>query len=74
MIYALYNSFDMQTKYANSKGLGGIMFWAADIDDFKGECHNKPYPLIEAGKEALFDNSGYEQIIFTRYFNPKMEG
>ena len=33
------------------------MFWAADIDDFKGECHNKPYPLIEAGKEILFDIS-----------------
>lgn len=30
------------------------MFWSIDNDDFRGNCHSKPYPLIEAGKEALF--------------------
>jgi len=49
----------LQSKYVNEKNLGGIMFWAIDIDDFRGKCHGKPYPLIEAGKEALYSgNSG----------------
>lgn len=38
----------------NENNLGGIMFWSIDNDDFRGNCHNKAYPLIEAGKEALF--------------------
>lgn len=31
------------------------MFWSIDNDDFRGKCHNRPYPLIEAAKEALLD-------------------
>ena len=34
--------------------LGGIMFWSIDNDDFRGRCSGKPYPLIEAAKEAYF--------------------
>lgn len=37
----------------NENDLGGIMFWSIDNDDFRGNCHSRPYPLIEAGKEAL---------------------
>ena len=28
------------------------MFWSIDNDDFRGRCSGKPYPLIEAAKEA----------------------
>lgn len=42
-----------KSKYVNENDLGGIMFWSIDNDDFRGKCHNKPYPLIEAAKEAL---------------------
>ena len=34
-------------------GLGGIMFWSIDTDDFRGNCNGKPYLLIESGKAAL---------------------
>uniref|UniRef100_A0A182N1L5 Mucin-5AC n=1 Tax=Anopheles dirus TaxID=7168 RepID=A0A182N1L5_9DIPT len=42
-----------KAKYVAENGLGGIMFWSIDNDDFRGTCHNKPYPIIEAAKEAL---------------------
>jgi len=42
-----------QAQYVNENDLGGIMFWSIDNDDFRGSCHSRPYPLIEAGKEAL---------------------
>lgn len=43
----------LKARYANEKKLGGIMFWSIDNDDFRGKCHGRPYPLIEAAKEAL---------------------
>ncbi|CAH1123057.1 unnamed protein product [Ceutorhynchus assimilis] len=47
-----------KAKYVAENALGGIMFWAIDNDDFRGNCHGKPYPLIEAGKEALLNAYG----------------
>ncbi|XP_045465112.1 mucin-5AC isoform X2 [Harmonia axyridis] len=47
-----------KAEYVAQNGLGGIMFWAIDNDDFRGSCHGKPYPLIEAAKEALIAASG----------------
>ncbi|XP_011867182.1 PREDICTED: mucin-4-like [Vollenhovia emeryi] len=48
----------LKAHYVNEKKLGGIMFWSIDNDDFRGKCHGRPYPLIEAAKEALLaDNS-----------------
>ncbi|KAG8267206.1 hypothetical protein J6590_056255 [Homalodisca vitripennis] len=44
-------------QYVNDQGLGGIMFWSIDNDDFRGKCHDRPYPLIEAAKEALYASS-----------------
>ncbi|XP_026684427.1 probable chitinase 10 [Diaphorina citri] len=45
---------DDSAKYVNDQKLGGIMFWSIDNDDFRGTCHGRPYPIIEAAKEALF--------------------
>uniref|UniRef100_A0A2H8TTC1 chitinase n=1 Tax=Melanaphis sacchari TaxID=742174 RepID=A0A2H8TTC1_9HEMI len=47
----------LKAKYVNENDLGGIMFWSIDNDDFRGSCHSRPYPLIEAGKEALLGDS-----------------
>lgn len=43
----------LKARFINERNLGGIMFWSIDNDDFRGKCHDRPYPLIEAGKETL---------------------
>ncbi|XP_076757244.1 uncharacterized protein LOC143427196 [Xylocopa sonorina] len=51
------NIVRLKARYANEKNLGGIMFWTIDNDDFRGKCHDRPYPLIEAAKETLLAES-----------------
>ncbi|RVE54381.1 hypothetical protein evm_000866 [Chilo suppressalis] len=56
-----YDDIDIvrrKAEYVAENGLGGIMFWSIDNDDFRGNCHNKPYPLIEAAKEAYIAGLG----------------
>ena len=45
-------------EYVVANGLGGIMFWSLDNDDFRGMCHQRPYPIIEAAKEAMLNGLG----------------
>eukprot|EP00096_Caligus_rogercresseyi_P009501 TRINITY_DN3239_c0_g1_i4.p1 TRINITY_DN3239_c0_g1~~TRINITY_DN3239_c0_g1_i4.p1 ORF type:complete len:674 (+),score=149.44 TRINITY_DN3239_c0_g1_i4:227-2248(+) len=55
-----YDDMDIvkeKAYYVAEEGLGGIMFWTIDNDDFRGTCHNEPYPLIEAAKRALYSSS-----------------
>ncbi|XP_031628807.1 uncharacterized protein LOC116344420 [Contarinia nasturtii] len=52
-------------EYVVANGLGGIMFWSIDNDDFRGTCHGRPYPIIEAAKEALNRESGSENDVIT---------
>lgn len=47
----------LKARYVNEKKLGGIMFWSVDNDDFRGKCHGRPYPLIEAAKETLLTDN-----------------
>ena len=47
-----------KAQYVVENGLGGIMFWAIDNDDFRGICTGKQYPLIEAAKDAMLDALG----------------
>jgi chitinase len=50
-------SLTEKVNYAINLGLGGIMFWAIDLDDFRGSfCNQGTYPLIKQAK-ALFDGS-----------------
>ncbi|XP_042877960.1 probable chitinase 10 isoform X5 [Penaeus japonicus] len=43
-----------KAEYVREQDLGGIMYWSLDNDDFRGICNGEQYPLIEAGKKALF--------------------
>ncbi|KOX77106.1 Chitotriosidase-1 [Melipona quadrifasciata] len=45
-------SVEEKTKYAMSMGLGGIMMWSIDTDDFRGTCGEK-YPLLNAINRVL---------------------
>ncbi|XP_045127406.1 proteoglycan 4-like isoform X2 [Portunus trituberculatus] len=47
-----------KAEYVRENGLGGIMYWSLDNDDFRGICNGEQYPLIEAGKKALFGTEG----------------
>lgn len=51
------NIVRLKAQYVTENGLGGIMFWSIDNDDFRGKCHDRPYPLIEAAKEAMLVGS-----------------
>lgn len=44
------------------------MFWSIDNDDFRGTCHGRPYPLIEAGKEALLGTLGESSKKYGLYY------
>ncbi len=47
-----------KAHYVSEEGMGGIMFWTIDNDDFRGACGNRPFPLIESAKEALYGKEG----------------
>jgi hypothetical protein len=48
------SSLSFQTEYAVQKGLGGIMIWSVETDDFLGNCHGMKYPLLTAINSVLF--------------------
>lgn len=47
-------SIRQKTRWIVESGYGGAMVWTVDMDDFKGTCAGRPYPLIGViGEELL---------------------
>ena len=38
----------VQVEYVMQHGLGGVMIWTIDMDDFNGICGGGHYPLMHA--------------------------
>ena len=52
--YDNVESIDYKVEMMKSYELGGIMWWAPDLDDFKGEfCGKRKYPLMTAARNSL---------------------
>jgi len=46
-------SIALKTYYAASNGLGGVMAWSIDTDDFRGKCGRGKYPLLKTVNRVL---------------------
>lgn len=51
-------SLALKAQYAKSMGLGGMMMWSIETDDFSGRCHNEKYPLLNTIKRVLNGGNG----------------
>lgn len=47
------DSLALKTQYAKSMGLGGMMMWSIETDDFLGKCHQEKYPLLNTIKRVM---------------------
>ena len=46
-----------QAQYIQSRGLGGGMVWALDLDDFSGNfCGEGPWPLMKNVKKYILES------------------
>lgn len=47
-------SLRLKAQFAKSMGLGGMMMWSIETDDFLGTCHNgEKFPLLNTIKRVL---------------------
>ena len=44
--YDAVSSIRRKMEFVRSKGLGGAMIWAIDLDDYKGTCSGDKWPLL----------------------------
>jgi len=42
-----------QGEFARQQGLGGVMVYALEMDDFRNVCGNGNYPLVKSLKTAF---------------------
>jgi len=52
--YDSIQSTTIKSEYAVQQGLGGIMIWSVETDDFLGRCNGVKYPLLTAINSVLF--------------------
>lgn len=49
----MFVDFLQQVAYVKSNGLGGVMAWTLDLDDFSNQCCQGTFPLLRAVNKAL---------------------
>ncbi|KAM7344037.1 chitinase 8 isoform 1-T2 [Cochliomyia hominivorax] len=49
-------SIALKVDYVSKKNLGGVMIWTVELDDFRGVCEGKRYPLLSIINEGLLRN------------------
>ncbi|CAL4179468.1 unnamed protein product, partial [Meganyctiphanes norvegica] len=56
------DSIYLKAKMARNLGLGGVMVWTIDTDDFLGECYDETFHLIKHAKDPWKEpiDSDYE--------------
>lgn len=50
-------SLALKAQFAKSMGLGGVMMWSIETDDFRGSCHGEKFPLLNTIRRALDGDS-----------------
>lgn len=51
-------SLALKAQFAKSMGLGGMMMWSIETDDFQGRCHNEKYPLLNTLRRVMDGDGG----------------
>jgi len=52
------NSLQLKVAFARSRATAGVMVWAVDTDDFRGNCGAGRFPLLRAINQALGKTPG----------------
>lgn len=52
--YENVRSISLKADYVRRENLAGIMIWTIELDDFRGICSSKRYPLLKTINEILF--------------------
>jgi len=50
------DSFGVKAKYAKDLGLGGVILWTVDMDDFNKTCAKETFPLLRSINKIIFGN------------------
>jgi chitinase len=51
--YQIIKRAIFQGEFARQQGLGGVMVYALEMDDFRNVCGNGNYPLVKSLKTAF---------------------
>uniref|UniRef100_A0A6G1S735 chitinase n=1 Tax=Aceria tosichella TaxID=561515 RepID=A0A6G1S735_9ACAR len=46
-------SLALKAQFAKSMGLGGMMMWSIETDDFRGSCHSEKFPLLNTIRRVM---------------------
>lgn len=55
--------FLFQAQFAKQTGLGGVMIWSIETDDFRGLCDYGKYPLLESLNSVIVHGKAPVSII-----------